>query len=145
MTVATALTLAEGTLAPASPAHDDLAAAGFSVSFSSDGIRDAMVYESAITASCSDTNYSVTWTDGKQSADYTVNTRDISITIDSVEKIYGENDPALAFTFDATELQYSDNVNALGVTLTRASGDNVGNYAISGTLRLPIAAKNSLL
>ena len=92
-----------------------------------------MVYESAITASCSDTNYSVTWTDGKQSADYTVNTRDISITIDSVEKIYGENDPALAFTFDATELQYSDNVNALGVTLTRASGDNVGNYAISGT------------
>ena len=130
MTVATALTLAGGSLAPA---HADLAAAGFSVSFSSDGIRDAMVYEGVITASCSDTNYSVTWTDGKQSADYTVNTRDISVTIDSVEKIYGENDPALAFTFDETELQYSDTADALGVTLTRADGDNAGNYAISGT------------
>ncbi len=96
VTVATALTLAGGSLAPALPEHADLAAAGFSVSFSSGGIRDAKVYEGVISASCDNTNYSVTWTDGEQSADYTVTARPVKYTItlsemgDGYSLIYGD-------------------------------------------------------
>ena len=95
VTVATALTLAEGTLAPTLPAHADLEKAGFSISFN-ENISDAGVYSRYISASCANTNYAVTWTDGKQSADYTVMARPVKYTItlsgmdDDYSLIYGD-------------------------------------------------------
>ena len=56
----------------------------------------------------------------------------IDATIDTASKVYGEADPALTFTFDEAELQYPDTADALAVTLTRAEGDTVGSYAITG-------------
>lgn len=95
VTVATALTLAEGSLAPTLPAHSDLEAAGFSIAFNKN-ISDAGVYGGYISASCANTNYAVTWTDGKQSADYTVTARPVKYTItlsemgDGYSLIYGD-------------------------------------------------------
>ena len=80
VTVDTALTIAGGSLAPALPAHANLAEAGFSISFY-ENISDAGVYGGYISASCDNTNYAVTWTDGKQSADYTVTERPVKYTI----------------------------------------------------------------
>ena len=74
VTVDTALTLAGGSLAPALPAHANLAEAGFRISFN-ENISDADVYGGYISASCDNPNYAVTWTDDKQSADYTVTAR----------------------------------------------------------------------
>ncbi|MBO8423677.1 MAG: hypothetical protein IAB16_01450, partial [Firmicutes bacterium] len=80
VTVATALTLAGGSLAPTLPAHADLEKAGFSISFNKN-FSDAGVYGGYISASCSNANYSVTWTDDKQSADYTVTKRPVKYAI----------------------------------------------------------------
>ena len=95
VTVATALTLAEGTLAPTLPAHSDLEAAGFSIAFNKN-ISDADVYGGYISASCANTNYAVTWTDDKDFADYTVLVRPVKYTItlsemgDGYSLIYGD-------------------------------------------------------
>ena len=95
VTVATALTLAGGSLAPTLPAHSDLEAAGFGISFN-ENISNAGVYGGYISASCANTNYAVTWTDGKQSADYTVTARPVKYTItlsemgDGYSLIYGD-------------------------------------------------------
>lgn len=87
----------------------------------------------AITGVSAAVNYTVTFTNNAAEL-FTITARPISVTISASSKVYGETtDPALTFTFDETELQYSDTKDALGVTLTRASGENAGSYAINGT------------
>lgn len=158
VTVATALTLAEGTLAPTIPAHSDLEAAGFSISFN-DNISDAGVYGGYISASCDNTNYAVTWTDGKQSADYTVTARPVKYTITLIEMgddyslIYGEFVESTHVTVSGpvTEAGFYDVLSGDSITVTpfytytspggtqtladiSAEVKNVGTYTVTGNV-----------
>ena len=55
----------------------------------------------------------------------------INATIETASKVYGEaKDPELKFS--ATGFVGADKKDALAVTLTRAEGDTVGSYAITG-------------
>lgn len=60
----------------------------------------------------------------------TITAKAITITADAKTKVYGETDPTLTYTMSAS-LIGSD---ALTGALTRATGENVGVYAISSTL-----------
>jgi len=72
-------------------------------------------------------NYTIAFNPGT----FTINKKDITVTINPVEKTYGDADPELTFTNPA--LVGDDNVDALGVTLTRDQGQNDGTYAIIGS------------
>lgn len=158
VTVATALTLAEGSLAPTLPAHSDLEAAGFSISFNKN-ISDAGVYSRYILASCSNANYSVTWTDGRQSADYTVTARPVKYTItlsemgDGYSLIYGEFVESTHVTVSGpvTEAGFYDVLSGDSITVTpfytytspggtqtladiSAEVKNVGTYTVTGNV-----------
>ena len=158
VTVATALTLAEGTLAPTLPAHADLEAAGFSISFK-DNISDADVYVGYISASCANTNYAVTWTDDKDFADYTVLVRPVKYTItlsemgDGYRLIYGDfvESNNVIVSGPVTEAGFYDVASGDGITVTpfytytspsgtQTKGDlsaevkNVGNYTVTGSV-----------
>lgn len=118
VTVATALTLAGGSLAPTLPAHSDLEAAGFSIAFNKN-ISDAGVYGGYISASCANTNYAVTWTDGKQSADYTVTARPVKYTI------------TLSEMGDGYSLIYGDFVESKNVKVSGPVTDEAGFYDVA--------------
>ncbi len=158
VTVATALTLAEGTLAPTLPAHADLEKAGFSISFNKN-FSDAGVYGGYISASCANTNYAVTWTDGKQSADYTVTARPVKYTItlsemgDGYSLIYGDfvESKNVKVSGPVTEAGFYDVASGDGITVTpfytytspsgtQTMGDlsaevkNVGTYTVTGNV-----------
>lgn len=158
VTVATALTLAEGTLAPTLPAHSDLEAAGFSIAFNKN-ISDAGVYGGYISASCANTNYAVTWTDGKQSADYTVTARPVKYTItlsemgDGYSLIYGDfvESKNVKVSGPVTEAGFYDVADGDIITVTpfytytspsgtQTMGDlsaevkNVGTYTVTGNV-----------
>ena len=84
------------------------------------------VGEYVITVTLGDNpNYDVTAINAK----LTINKKAASITADNKSKTYGDADPALTAT--ATDLVGSDTLN---YTLSRAEGENVGEYAISITL-----------
>ena len=159
VTVATALTLAGGSLAPTLPAHAGLEAAGFTVSFDSAGIKNATTYSGVISATCSDTNYSVTWTDGKDSADYTVTARPVKYTItlsgmgDDYSLIYGDFDKSTHVTVSGpvTEAGFYDVASGDRITVTpfytysspsgtqtladeSAEVKNVGTYTVTGSV-----------
>lgn len=158
VTVATALTLAGGSLAPTLPAHADLEKAGFSISFNKN-ISDAGVYGGYISASCANTNYAVTWTDGKQSADYTVTARPVKYTItlsemgDGYSLIYGDfvESNNVIVSGPVTEAGFYDVASGDGITVTpfytytspsgtQTMGDlsaevkNVGTYTVTGNV-----------
>lgn len=158
VTVATALTLAEGSLAPTLPAHSDLEAAGFGISFN-ENISNAGVYGGYISASCANTNYAVTWTDGKQSADYTVTARPVKYTItlsemgDGYSLIYGDfvESKNVKVRGPVTEAGFYDVASGDGITVTpfytytspsgtQTMGDlsaevkNVGTYTVTGNV-----------
>ena len=60
----------------------------------------------------------------------TVQKKRVAVTADSVEKVYGNEDPALTYTYEP--LLGDDRITG---TLTRAAGEDVGVYAIEqGTL-----------
>jgi hypothetical protein len=64
----------------------------------------------------------------------TISHRDITVTADPQAKVYGDGDPALTYKITDSGLQFEDNFTGL---LTRAAGENVGDYAIGqGTLAL---------
>jgi len=67
-------------------------------------------------------NYSINFT----GADLTINAKAINVSAAAVSKTYGASDPALTYSADA--LVGSD---AFSGSLSRASGSNVGTYAIS--------------
>ncbi len=75
------------------------------------------------------TNYNVTYV----SANLTINTAALTITAAAKNKTYGAVDPALTYT--ATGFVNGDTSAIMTGSLSRAAGENVGNYAISqGTL-----------
>ena len=54
----------------------------------------------------------------------------LTVTANPLSKVYGTTDPALTYT--ATGFEFTDNsATVLSGSLTRAAGENVGNYAIS--------------
>ncbi|NBW73911.1 MAG: hypothetical protein EBR26_05895, partial [Microbacteriaceae bacterium] len=58
----------------------------------------------------------------------------VTITVNNLEKIYGEEDPEYTYTFSPATLGNGDPITVTG-SPTRATGENVGSYAISvGTL-----------
>src|SRR5207244_989588 len=75
-------------------------------------------------------NYDITY----NTADFTINPATLAIAADHKTKTYGASDPAL--TYVASGFQFGDTAaTVLTGALTRAAGENVGNYAISqGTL-----------
>jgi hypothetical protein len=60
-------------------------------------------------------------------ANLTITARSVTVTAEAKSKVYGEADPALTYQITSGSLAYSD---AFTGTLTRASGENVGSYAI---------------
>jgi flagellar basal body rod protein FlgG len=73
-------------------------------------------------------NYDITYA----GANLTVTQRPITVTADAKSKQYGASDPALTHVITSGSLLSGD---ALSGTLSRASGEDVGTYAISqGTL-----------
>ena len=75
-------------------------------------------------------NYSISFTGNNLS----ITQAALLVSADSISKVYGSNDPTL--TYLATGFQFADtSLTVLTGGLTRATGDNVGTYAISqGTL-----------
>src|SRR5258706_193535 len=61
-------------------------------------------------------------------ADLTITTRAITITADAQSKVYGDVDPALTAQVTSGVIQNGDMASG---SLSRASGENVGTYAIS--------------
>jgi len=58
------------------------------------------------------------------SADFTINTKAITITADSKSKVYGDVDPALTYSL-STVLVSGDTISG---ALSRVVGENVGDY-----------------
>ncbi|MEB2785090.1 MBG domain-containing protein [Algoriphagus persicinus] len=75
-------------------------------------------------------NYTINFT----GADFTIGTKSLSIVADAGQsKVYGQVDPV--FTYIASGFENGDDEAILTGVLTRASGENVGDYAIQlGTL-----------
>jgi hypothetical protein len=68
-------------------------------------------------------NYNLTYVP----ANLTINPRPITVTADAKSKIFGETDPALTYGITSGNLVGSDQLTG---SLTRASGEAVGTYAI---------------
>ncbi|PZU15557.1 MAG: hemagglutination protein, partial [Shinella sp.] len=74
-------------------------------------------------------NYDITYS----GADFNITKATLSIVADTKNKVYGSADPVLTYT--VTGLVNGDDQTALTGTLSRATGEVVGSYAISqGTL-----------
>ena len=70
-----------------------------------------------------------------QGADFTIMPRPITMTADNKSKVYGDDDPEL--TYEITSGELAANGDAFTGELTRAPGEDVGNYTITqGTLTL---------
>src|SRR5690554_5533945 len=80
-------------------------------------------------------NYDVTLSNGV----FTIRPRPITIDITDLEKVYGEDDPTLGWTISGGSLAFNDTLSG---TLTRVSGENVGDYAIAGELEGNLASGN---
>jgi hypothetical protein len=68
-------------------------------------------------------NYDIT----HNTADLTITTRPITVTADAKSKTYGDTDPTLTYQITTGSLAFSD---AFTGELSRASGEDVGTYAI---------------
>lgn len=77
-------------------------------------------------------NYSITFV----SANLTITPRQITVTADNKTKVFGSPDPVFTFTVGGSGLASWDTVSTVfSGSLTRDSGENVGNYTIKqGTL-----------
>ncbi len=78
----------------------------------------------AINAAATNGNYDITVVPGT----LTIAQKAVTVTVNSAEKIYGNADPELTYSVDG--LVEGDD---LGVVITRAEGENVGEYAITAT------------
>ena len=75
-------------------------------------------------------NYALTYA----GANLTITARPVTVTADAKTKVYGHDDPALTYQVTSGSLVGED---AFSGSLTRASGENVGDYPIQqGTLTL---------
>ncbi|MGO1071008.1 MBG domain-containing protein [Lysobacter sp. CA199] len=73
--------------------------------------------------SLNNANYAISFVDGQLQ----ITPRAISITADTLSKIYGNLDPTLSYRVTGGNLVGSDTLNG---GLDRAAGENVGNYAV---------------
>lgn len=80
-------------------------------------------------------NYTVTLNEGT----LTITPRDIVIDIASLDKIYGDADPEFTWAVTSGGLVEGDELSG---TLTRAPGENVGDYTISGVVDGDLANGN---
>jgi hypothetical protein len=80
----------------------------------------------AITGESSNGNYDVTFVEGT----YEITAREVEVTIDSKTSAYGEDTVGLTSTVTVGSVVNDDD---LGIVLTKATGTNVGPYAITGT------------
>lgn len=80
-------------------------------------------------------NYAISVNDGV----LTITPREITVAVTDLVKIYGEDDPALTWAVTEGSLAEGENLDG---TLTRAMGENVGDYAITGELAGPVATDN---
>ncbi len=95
------------------------------LAFASISQTDAGSYTGAIDPSgLTSANYSISYVAG----DLTINQRAITVTADAKSKTYGDADPTLSYQVTTGALQYSD---AFTGALSRATGENVGTYAIN--------------
>jgi hypothetical protein len=62
---------------------------------------------------------------------YFLTKKTITITADSKTKVYGDEDPELTYSITSGTLENGDELTGV---LTRANGENVGEYAISSSL-----------
>src|SRR5207249_8223586 len=70
-------------------------------------------------------NYNILFT----GANLSITARDLTVTADAKTKAYGASDPALTYTHGT--LYNGDTDTVFTGSLTRASGENVGTYAIN--------------
>ncbi|WP_459741172.1 MBG domain-containing protein, partial [Polaribacter sp. OB-PA-B3] len=80
----------------------------------------------AISSSLANSNYAISFT----SDDLTISQKAITIIADAKTKVYGDSDPSLTYTVSPSLLSG----DALTGSLSRATGENVGTYAISSSL-----------
>ena len=74
------------------------------------------------------TNYTLTYVP----ANLTISAKPITVTADAKSKTYGDSDPGLTYSITSGSLVGNDSVSG---SLTRAAGENAGDYAIQqGTL-----------
>lgn len=71
-------------------------------------------------------NYKVTYVTGT----FTITRATATVTANDATKVYGADDPA-SFTATVTGLQNGDTESVLTYTVTRAAGENVGDYTIT--------------
>ena len=89
--------------------------------------EDVGTYAIAIGTLSAGSNYDLTF----ESKDFTITEKAITVTADAKSKVYGETEPALTYQITAGALVGDD---ALTGSLSRATGEDVGDYAISSTL-----------
>ncbi len=77
-------------------------------------------------AGLSNGNYLITALDGT----LTIDPRPITVIVDALSKTHGDADPVFTYQISSGNLVGSD---TLGGSLTRAAGEDVGDYAISAT------------
>ena len=70
-------------------------------------------------------NYNITF----KTAIYQIQQREISVFVDNVTSIYGDEIKDLSYTLTAGTLQFNDTLTSV-VRITRESGKNVGSYKI---------------
>ena len=80
-----------------------------------------------ITATINDPNYKLDA--DTATAEFTVAKRGATVTPDNKSKVYEENDPKLTYKVSGV----LDGETLTGITLTRAEGENAGEYDITGT------------
>ena len=74
-------------------------------------------------------DYTVTVTDGV----LTISPRQVIVTVDSVAKTQGDDDPA--FTYTLTDMDGNPlTADTVGLEITRETGEDVGEYPITGTI-----------
>ncbi|MFO7747384.1 MAG: MBG domain-containing protein [Orrella sp.] len=91
-----------------------------------DGFVNAGDYTTSVAAGRSKLGYAFDYVDGT----FAVTPRSLAIVIDDKEKIYGSSEPTLTYQQSGDGLVGDD---ALQISLTRASGSNVGSYQIDSS------------
>lgn len=69
----------------------------------------------------------------EETADFEIKQAPLAITVKAQTKVYGEADPELVLEADPA-YQFTDNAETIGLTITRAEGEDVGTYAITATV-----------
>ena len=105
--------------------NDDKSALGITL-VKEDGLT---VGNYAITGTSNSTNYDVT----VEPANYEITKKAVTVKADNKSSVYGDALAELTYTVDDGILVGNDDKSALGITLVKADGLTVGNYAITGT------------